>query len=146
MPGHVALHPSSAILHPQTRAVCRTSFDALVVLDDERRYVRLNACAARLLGAPVEAILSRRMEHFTPRERWPLVDQFWLAWESEGWLEGTGDLLRADGRLARVEFRATWDFASGQHLMAARDLRRPLDEDGHVRVATRPPRRLITDR
>ncbi len=57
----------------QLEAIYRTSFDALLVFDDERRFLHVNESATTLLGAPLENVMTRRLEHFTPQEQWPAL-------------------------------------------------------------------------
>src|ERR1700758_1349270 len=70
-----------------------SSLDALAVVDDERRYVRVNARAERLLGAPADRILRLRLEHFTPREHLPRLLRNWRELPRRGRLEGDYELL-----------------------------------------------------
>jgi PAS domain S-box-containing protein len=105
----------------QLQVIYRTSFDAFLVFDDERRLVRANEPAAALLGAPLESVLTRRLEHFTPEEHWPALQRFWVDLERQGSRHGSHELLREDGSRTTIEFQATWDFGPGQHLMAAHE-------------------------
>jgi PAS domain S-box-containing protein len=116
----------TALLDRRLEIVCRTALEGLVLTDDFRRYVRLNEPAAELLGAPVEVVLGRRIEHFTPPDRLPLVGRFWAALAREGELQGRGLVLRPDGSQAPVEYRAHWRFAPSLHLIAMRESGAPL--------------------
>jgi PAS domain S-box-containing protein len=106
----------------QLRIVCRTVLDGLLVVDDTRRYLRVNEAAATLLGAPAEEIRKRRMEDFTPHEDRSKLEPFWADFGRRGAYEGSGELLRGDGSRRLVEYRATRDFAPGEHLFALREL------------------------
>lgn len=105
----------------QLDVIYQTSFDALLVFDDERRCLYVNESATTLLGASVENVLTRRLEHFTPEEHWPALQQFWADLERRGSRDGSHELLREDGSRTTIEFRATWNFGPGQHLMAAHE-------------------------
>lgn len=104
--------------------LCHTALEGIFVVDDERRYVRLNEPAEKLLGAPVEKILGRRIEDFTPRELRPRLDRIWAELERAGTLSGSLEILRGDGAPALIEFQAAWEFGPGRHLLAARKISR----------------------
>jgi PAS domain S-box-containing protein len=99
-----------------------TSMDALIVLDDHRRCVRVNEAAARLLSTPADKVLGRRLDDFIPREQRRAMVRLWADFESTGTHHGTFETLRRDGSLRMVEYRATSDFGAGQHLLAAREV------------------------
>jgi PAS domain S-box-containing protein len=105
----------------QLEVIYQTSFDALLVFDDEHRCLYVNESATTLLGASLENVLTRRLEHFTPEEHWPALQQFWADLERRGRRDGSHELLRGDGSRTTIEFRATWNFGPGQHLMAAHE-------------------------
>ena len=99
----------------------RTVLDALFVVDDDRTLIRVNRQAAELLRAPVEDIVGRHAKEFVPQANWPLVDELWDRLMLDGMLHfWPFELLRADGTSVLVEFQATRDFSTAQHLFAAR--------------------------
>jgi PAS domain S-box-containing protein len=120
----------------QVQTLCRTAFDGLVVVDDARRYVRLNEPAAQLLGAPVEEVLKRRVGDFTPPELLPALERMWTDFERHGAAQGRYEVLRGDGSRALVEYRGTRDFAPGLHLIAAREIAAPQQQvaDGRATI------------
>ena len=113
--------PQLATPEHQLEVIYRTSFDAFLVFDDERRLLSANESATVLLGTSLENALARRLEQFTPEEDWPALEQFWADLERRGSLHGSHELLRGDGSRTTIEFQATWDFGPGQHLMTAHD-------------------------
>jgi PAS domain S-box-containing protein len=108
----------------RVRLLCETSLSALFIVDDDRRYVRVNELATRLLGATREEILGRRIEHFTPPERCRRLEQLSVALRRNGTLEGEYEVLRGNGARSWVRFRAHYRFAAGEHLIAAADMPR----------------------
>ncbi|HEY3189214.1 MAG TPA: LuxR C-terminal-related transcriptional regulator [Solirubrobacteraceae bacterium] len=99
----------------------RTVLDALFVLDDDRMLIRVNGHAGELLRAPVDDIVGRRIDEFVAQTSWPLVEDLWERLMLDGALRfWPFELLRADKSSVLVEFHATRDFATGQHLVAAR--------------------------
>lgn len=126
-------------LDHRLRVIRDAAFEALLVVDDDRRYLRVNVAATRVLGAPAEEILGRRLEHFTPSERWPLLERLWSQFQQRGKLEGAYEVLRGNGSRQPIVFRAHWQLAPGEHLIAA------------IEVPFRPPQptheaRLVTER
>jgi DNA-binding CsgD family transcriptional regulator len=100
-------------------------FDALLVVDDSRRLLRVNEPAARLLGARADQIVDRRIEDYTPSELWPLLQRLWSRFTQQGTLHGRYEILRGDRSRGLVEYRAAWDFRPGEHLIAAREVAPP---------------------
>jgi len=102
-----------------------TELDAVMVVDDERHWLQINDFAADLLGTSVDDAIGLRIEHFTPVERWDLLDQVWANFFGAGDLSGTYVVLRGDGARSLVEFRAQRDLAPGEHLISARVISAP---------------------
>jgi PAS domain S-box-containing protein len=121
-----------------------SSLDALAVVDDDRRYLRVNERAARLLGAPVAKILSARIDDFTPQEHWPRMVRRWHELQRRGRLYGDYEVLKSDGSRVEIEFSALRGFRPGEHLIVARETapQRALAtvERGTGRTATNRPR------
>lgn len=110
---------SAAPFDRPVRIIFETCREALLVVDDERHYVRVNAGATRLLGAPAEHIIGRRLEDFTPHEHWPRLATLWRQFRDDGRLEGDYEVLQGTGERRMVTFRANWRYAEAQHLIAA---------------------------
>ena len=56
-------HPEQLGASPSGRSLrllWQTALEALVVVDDDRRYVHVNEPAAKLLGAPADELVGRR--------------------------------------------------------------------------------------
>lgn len=131
-----------ALTDEQLQVLCRMAFGGLLLVDDARRYVRVNEDAAELLGAPRKAILERRIDQFTPPDHLADLELFWAALQRDGELTGEGTVMRLDGTQAKVEFRAHWSFAPRRHLIALRELgvaggSRSGDGQGAVRLTPR---------
>ena len=114
MADHSLSHPAALVANSdpdnraaerrQRRMLCGTVLDALRVIDDAGRIRHVNEPGVVLLHAPAEEVLVRGLER--------------------GTLSGTFELVRGDGIRAAVEFRATRHFDAGDHLIAAREIRR----------------------
>jgi DNA-binding CsgD family transcriptional regulator len=109
---------------PALKVVSGLTFDALLIVDDERRYLRTNARGAELLGASHEAVLKSAIENFTSEQFHPLLPDLWGALERDGQLSGTYEVLRGNGTVGMIEFTAKRDLFDGQHLIVARNLPR----------------------
>src|SRR4051794_30673219 len=120
----------------QVQTLCRTVFDGLVVVDDARRYLKLNEPATKLLGAPMEDVLKGRLGDFTPPEGLPGLERMWADFARHGAVHGPYEVLRGDGSRVLVEYRATRNFGPGQHLIAARIAPPQIQVDG-VRATMR---------
>lgn len=104
----------------QFRSVFENTLDALVLADDDGRYVAANPAATELFGVDHETLLGNRIEDFAAPEF-----DFESAWAD--FQDGSGDrgvfpLQRPDGKVRLVEFSATRDVYPGAHLSALRDV------------------------
>jgi PAS domain S-box-containing protein len=124
----------------RVRLLCETSLGALLIVDDDRRYVCVNEPATRLLGAPREEIVGRSIEQFTPPEHCPRLEQLSAALRQKGSLEGEYEVLRGNGTRSWVRFRACYGFAAGEHLIAAVEAGRVGGSSTHERVPVLTPR------
>ena len=113
-------------LRPMAGAVGRASFehalDAMLLADDERRYIDANSAACSLLGLPYEKLVTRRLDDFAPEEARPSLDAVWRYFLESGYQSGEFELVVADGSRRKVEFRATARVLPGCHLSVLRDI------------------------
>jgi len=101
-------------------AVFEESFDAMLIADDDGRYLNANEAAADLLGIPQEALLGRTITDFFAEEF--DVETAWQEFQDSGEQRGTVPVVRADGERRLVEYAATPDVVPGQHLSVLRDI------------------------
>lgn len=88
---------------------------AILVADNDGRYVDANAAAERLLGSARNAIVGRSVRDFIPEELVPDVETQWQAFLRDGMQSGVFELRRPDGTRRRVSFYAEANFAEGLH-------------------------------
>ena len=104
----------------QFRALFEGSLDAMVVADDEGRYVEVNPAACELHGLPRPALLGHWIGDFAA----PGFD-FQATWDemhaTQG-VRGEMRLHRADGVQRDLDLVATADFLPGSHLVVMRDV------------------------
>lgn len=115
------------------------TFDSLLLVDDDRNYLRTNGRGATLLGATPEAVLSRAIDDFTSTQFEHLLPELWGALERDGTLRGAYEVLRGDGSVVMIEFAAQRDVYPGQHLIVARDLPRQASSSRAVGFALVDP-------
>ena len=98
------------------RAVFEQSRNAMLIADDERRYRDVNDAGCRLLRAPREWILARRIDDFAVPEVRPLLDEMWTGFIAAGIQAGEFELQLPDGRRRTVDYSATANIVPGMHL------------------------------
>jgi PAS domain S-box-containing protein len=115
------------------QALFDNSLDAILVANDEGRYIDANPAACLLLGYTREELmqLDRAALNSEPfgQERWATWQQF-LASGSQ---RGECSVLRKDGSLIHLEFRAVANILPGVHVSSSRDIteRKSAEEAQH---------------
>jgi PAS domain S-box-containing protein len=123
-----------ALTSDQIQTLGQTAFDGLFLIDDARRYLYVNASAAKLLGVPVEEVVGRSIEEFSPPELAPALERIWADFERDGAVQGPYEVLRGDGSRRLVEYRGTRNFGPGQHVFAVRAITAAQVDVAGVRV------------
>ncbi len=113
----------------QLRAIFTSTLDAIVVADNEGRYVDCNPAAEELFGVPRDALLGHGARDFAAVPA--AADAAWKELLRKGTATGTVRLLRPDGAERDVEFSATADVMPGRHVSVLRDVtaRREAEDD-----------------
>jgi len=104
------------------KAVFNGSIDALLIVDDSRRYVDGNPAACDLLGVDRAQISNFRIDDFAAPGRRADIEAAWESFLRHGAQKGEYELIRLDGTTRHVEFTATANFVPGQHLSSLRDV------------------------
>jgi PAS domain S-box-containing protein len=108
--------------------VAHASFDALIVLDGERRQLDANQAACRLFGLSREQLLGRRLDEFiADADRKPLAGR-WQTLLRGGEGRPTCVLLREDDSRVTIEIVAVDELSPGSHVCLVRDA----SDDGGV--------------
>lgn len=108
------------------------AFDAMVVADDEGRYVEVNEAACTMFGLDREDLLGKRISDFAP----PDFD-FEAAWQEFNQSQrerGTFPLVTAKGDRRVVEYSASTDIIPGHHLSVLRDVTEREERNQQLRV------------
>jgi PAS domain S-box-containing protein len=95
--------------------------DAVLVTDDERRYLDANAAACTLLGLPLDELLGKRLEDLASLPAHE-VTAAWGAFLARGQQTGEFRMNRPDGSTVTVEYRARANVAPGVHVSVLRDV------------------------
>ena len=102
------------------RAAFEEAMDAMVVADDDGRYVDANESACELFGVPRGDLLGRRVAEFAPDDF--DFEAAWADFEADATDAGSFPLVRPDGEQRLVEYAATANIVPGEHLSVLRDV------------------------
>jgi PAS domain S-box-containing protein len=111
-----------AASHRQFKALFESALEAVLVSDDDRRYVDANEAAAALFGVRREALVGLRVEDFVTGTSHGVVEVAWHRLLQEGEQRGEITLVRPDGESRVVEYTARARFVPGRHLAIMRDV------------------------
>jgi PAS domain S-box-containing protein len=113
----------------QLRAIFTSTLDAIVVADNDARYVDCNPAAEELFGASRETLLGRRAQDFTAAPA--AAEASWRDFLRKGTATGGFRVRRPDGTEREVEFSSTADVMPGRHVSVLRDvtMRREAEDD-----------------
>jgi PAS domain S-box-containing protein len=103
------------------RAVFESALDAIVILDDDDRFLDANSAVSTVLGVSRDEFIGRRPEDFTPPEDRERLDLLRRAFREQGTMRGDYEFISPDGARRSVEFSATAHFLPGRHLAVVRD-------------------------
>ncbi len=106
----------------ELRAIVESTSDALLVADDDRRYVAANPAACQLFGLNLAELLGRRIDDFLPGADAGAIDAMWAEFLEEGAQRGELTFRRPDGVEIAVDFAATARHLPGRHLSILRDI------------------------
>lgn len=96
--------------------------DAVVVVDDNLRFVGANAGACRMLGYTRMEIAQLTVAELTPPEDVAELPRLWSQFRAAGALSGRYRLRGRDGRVRVTEFHAVANAAPGVHIATLRDV------------------------
>jgi PAS domain-containing protein len=100
--------------------------DVILVANDDRQFVDVNAAATALLRMPRSKIIGRRIDEFFRESSGEPIPEAWAGFLADGALDGICELT-APGKRRRFAYRAKANFAPGLHLSVLREL----DDDPH---------------
>ena len=112
-------------------AAFESAFDAMVVADEDGRYIDANASACELFGLPKEDLLGRSIAEFIPEGC--DFEAVWGEFEAVGTHKGTIPIVREGGETRTIEYAATADIVDGEHLSVLRDVTEKGDRERVLR-------------
>jgi PAS domain S-box-containing protein len=89
---------------------------AMLLADDQRRYVDANEAACTLLGLSRAELLEAGVDRLTPVALRGSVPALWERFLSQGAMQGVYELTDASGRLIRITYVAVAQVLPGLHL------------------------------
>ena len=104
------------------RAVFDSSQDAMLIADDDRRYVDANPAACALTGYTRAELCARRVEDLGSPGAATWVAEAWTQFLRAGVATGSMQVHRPDGDSRDVEYAATANIVPGRHLSILRDV------------------------
>jgi len=104
------------------QALFDNALDAILMADEQMRFVDANRAACVLTGYSREEILKLRVQDITPPGNQLLLREIWQNLINTGKLDGEYELQRKDGTRSTVEFRAVANIVSGLHMAILHDI------------------------
>jgi PAS domain S-box-containing protein len=104
------------------QALFDNSLDAILVTNDDGRYIDANPAACALLGYTHEELIQLSISDLTAA---PFRQEGWAMWQqflSKGSNSGEYSTLRKDGTIIQLEFRAVANILPGIHVSCSRDI------------------------
>jgi len=103
-------------------ALFENSLDAILMANDEQRFVEANPAACLLLGYTREELIKFRIGDLTPPANLQFLPEIWRQFMAEGRLSGEYLLVCKDGSLVTTEFRAVANIVRGLHMAILHDI------------------------
>ncbi len=104
------------------QALFDNALDAILLVDDEARYVDANPAACALLGYSREELLRMTVWDITPPPNYELCHELWNAFIAAGSQSGEYTLRRKDGTSIDAGYRAVSTIRPGLHLFILHDI------------------------
>lgn len=104
------------------QAVFDHALDAVLLANDEMRYIEANPSACHLLGYERDDLLALHVRDIVPPEHRDDAGRQWAEFLNSGSSEGEMVLVRRDGDTVQVEYRAVAHILPSLHLSVLRDV------------------------
>ena len=98
------------------------NLDAILVADDDGRYIDVNPAACQLLGYTRAELLSKSFFDIIDGDERPSLQASWQRFIDGGTLRGSVSVQRKDGTIIQTRYQAVANFTPGRHLATIRDV------------------------
>jgi PAS domain S-box-containing protein len=115
------------------QAIFDNARDAILIANDEARYVDANAAATELLGYTREELLARTAWDLTPPADRQRAAETLASFQAHGAYAGGYRLQRKDGIIREAEFRSVANILPGLHLAVVRDVTERKEAEADLR-------------
>jgi PAS domain S-box-containing protein len=121
-PSPIQDQPVQALQHgrDQFEAVFEESFDAMVLVNNDRVIIHANEHATKVFGLSQPELLGRSLDEFFG-DTFDL-EAVWPELQATGTHKGEFPIVRSDGTERVIEYSATADIVPDQHLLIGRDV------------------------
>ena len=104
------------------QAIFENALDAIFVADDDARYVDVNPAACELTGYSRSELLAMSVRDLMPSGNAAVTTTAWQDFLRTGSASGEYQILRRDGSIVDVEYRAAAHALPQMHVSACRDI------------------------
>lgn len=104
------------------KAIFDSSPTAIMIADNDGKYVEINPAAEKLLGASRENIIGKKVADFVAPVRQKETEKLWSDFQEKGYQEGYFTISRESGIDRRIRYRAKSNFLPGLHMSVAVDV------------------------
>jgi len=104
------------------RNIFDNTFDAILLIDDEFRYIDANPSACALLGYSKTELMNKKVGDLTPERNIEMGTKIWGDFLKKGNQKGEYTLLKKDQKEINIEYHAVANIQSGVHLFIINDV------------------------
>jgi PAS domain S-box-containing protein len=104
------------------RTIFETSLDAILLVDNNGKYLGANSASCALLGLSLEEVLNHDVTDFVSPATKGEVGGLWEEFLREGRQEGEFEFLHSDGSIRYAEYRAVANLLPNTHMAVLRDI------------------------
>ncbi len=104
------------------RALFEATHDGILIVDGDGRFVDVNECFCRLLGASRERLIGTQFLDFIPPDRWSETLDALTRLKSPPSTTVEFPLRAVDGRLVDLEWSSSSRYLNGLHFCSCRDI------------------------
>lgn len=104
------------------RAVFENAPDAMLIADDDSKFVDANSSACTLFRVSQSGIVGRRIADFVETSQELVIQTLWEAFRARSEQRGEFQLNRGDGTAIRIEYNAKANILPNRHLLILRDV------------------------